>query len=130
MGHRHPANIARHDDRTLGERVADSVAQAMGSWRFIIAQTVILAVWIGINVTAYLRHWDPYPFILLNLGLSTQAAYAAPLLQLSQNRQAEHDRIRAEHDYEANQESLAWGRAIGAHLGVELPDVADAEGSG
>lgn len=85
-----------------------------GSWRFIITQTVIVALWIAANVVAVLHRWDPYPFILLNLLFSTQAAYAAPLILLSQNRQTDTDRIKAEHDYRINQLALqyltAWHR--------------------
>src|SRR5215472_10761280 len=71
---------------TLGQKVADTVAATMGSWGFIIIQTTILFVWIMLNITAYVRNWDPYPFILLNLALSFQAAYAAPFIMMSQNR--------------------------------------------
>lgn len=106
MAHLHPANIARHDERDFGQRAADKVSAALGSWKFIIGQTVLIICWIFLNVTMIVHHWDPYPFILLNLAFSTQAAYAAPLIQLSQNRQTEHDRQRAEHDYAVNQEAL------------------------
>jgi len=112
--HRHPANQLRYDQRTSGERLADQVAARFGSWTFISAQTVIVVAWIAVNVVGFLRQWDPYPFILLNLLFSTQAAYAAPLLLLSQNRQAERDRVKAEHDYRINQLALqfliAWHR--------------------
>src|SRR5262245_14622227 len=64
----------------LGQRVADSVAEVMGSWRFIICQSALLLSWVALNLTAYIKHWDPYPFILLNLALSFPAAYAAPTL--------------------------------------------------
>ena len=70
---------------TIGQRIADTVAATMGSWRFIIIQSVLLLVWIMLNVTAYIQQWDPYPFILLNLALSFQAAYAAPFIMMSQN---------------------------------------------
>ena len=73
---------------TLGQKVADQVAAGMGSWPFIIVQSALLAVWIVLNVVGYVKHWDPYPFILLNLALSFQAAYAAPFIMMSQNRQA------------------------------------------
>ena len=111
---RHPANKIRHGGSTLGERVADRVTVAFGSWAFILTQSAAIAVWIAANVVGILRAWDPYPFILLNLLFSTQAAYAAPLILLSQNRQAERDRIKAEHDYAVNQLALqfllAWHR--------------------
>lgn len=87
---------------TFGERVADGVAATMGSWRFIIIQSLILAAWVSLNVVALVKHWDPYPFILLNLMLSFQAAYAAPIIMMSQNRQSDIDRNDAKHDYEVN----------------------------
>jgi uncharacterized membrane protein len=96
---------------TLGQRIADIVAATMGSWRFIIIQSAILLVWIALNITAYIQHWDPYPFILLNLALSFQAAYAAPFIMMSQNRQQDIDRQAAENDYKVN---------IKAELEIEL----------
>jgi uncharacterized membrane protein len=110
----HPANRYRHDRRTVGQRLADSVTGVFGSWRFIVVQTVIVIAWIAANIVAVALRWDPYPFILLNLLFSTQAAYAAPLILLSQNRQADTDRVKAEHDYQVNQLALqyliAWHR--------------------
>ena len=97
---------ARHRTQlTFGQRVADAVAATMGSWTFIIAQSVILMLWIILNVIAWISHWDPYPFILLNLALSFQAAYAAPFIMISQNRQAERDRHQAEEDFRTNVEA-------------------------
>lgn len=90
---------------TFGQRVADGVAATMGSWTFIIVQSVILTFWIALNVIAWISHWDPYPFILLNLALSFQAAYAAPFIMISQNRQAERDRQQAEEDFRTNVEA-------------------------
>jgi uncharacterized membrane protein len=87
---------------TLGQRVADGVAATMGSWRFIIAQSMILLAWITLNVAGWVQQWDPYPFILLNLMLSFQAAYAAPIIMMSQNRQEARDRMRAELDLETD----------------------------
>ena len=84
------------------EHLADGFAQVIGSWRFIIIQTVLLALWIALNVTAVIFHWDPYPFILLNLAMSFQAAYAAPILMMSQNRHAEIEHLQAHNDYEVN----------------------------
>jgi uncharacterized membrane protein len=92
----------RPDDLTLGQKIADTVAATMGSWRFIIIQTTILFVWIVLNITAYVQKWDPYPFILLNLALSFQAAYAAPFIMMSQNRQQDIDRREAEEDHRVN----------------------------
>ncbi len=93
---------ATSEDYSFGERVADRVAATMGSWNFIIAQSIILLIWIFLNVTAYVQQWDPYPFILLNLALSFQAAYAAPFIMMSQNRQATIDRAAAQDDYQIN----------------------------
>lgn len=97
-GHTHPVNQAHHDDRTFGEVVADAVAGGIGSWTFLISQSVLLLLWVAFNVFGLLiAHWDPYPFILLNLMLSVQAAYAAPLLLLAGVRQAKKDRLTLEH---------------------------------
>ena len=96
---------------TTGQKVADQVASTMGSWRFIIIQTTILLCWIALNVTLFIAHWDPYPFILLNLALSFQAAYAAPFIMMSQNRQQDIDRRDAAADYQIN---------IKAELEIEL----------
>jgi uncharacterized membrane protein len=96
---------------TLGQRVADQVAITMGSWPFIIIQSMVLTVWIILNVTAYIQRWDPYPFILLNLALSFQAAYAAPVIMMSQNRQQDIDRREAASDYRIN---------VKAELEIEL----------
>jgi uncharacterized membrane protein len=96
---------------TVGQKIADQVAAGMGSWRFIIIQSVLLMVWIILNVTAYVKRWDPYPFILLNLALSFQAAYAAPFIMMAQNRQQDIDRKEAESDHQIN---------IKAELEIEL----------
>jgi len=85
-----------------GSRLADSVAKGMGSWRFIIVQTILVILWMGLNLVGYVYHWDVYPFILLNLVFSTQAAYAAPIIMMSQNRQNDRDRIQAQADYQTN----------------------------
>ncbi len=98
-------------DLTLGQKIADQVAATMGSWRFIIIQSILLLVWIVLNVTAFIQKWDPYPFILLNLALSFQAAYAAPFIMMAQNRQQQIDRKEAENDYKIN---------IKAELEIEL----------
>ena len=93
------------DTMTFGERLADSVASGMGSWRFIIIQTIIVALWMALNVVALIYHWDPYPYILLNLLFSTQAAYAAPIIMMAQNRQNDRDRVKADEDFKTNVES-------------------------
>ena len=93
------------DERTFGERIADSVAQSMGSWTFIIIQSLIVIAWMVLNIVAFVYHWDEYPFILLNLVFSTQAAYAAPIIMMSQNRSSDRDRQHAEADYQTNVQS-------------------------
>lgn len=97
-------NVAHEfeEELTFGQRLADRFAKVIGSWRFIVIQSTMLAVWIALNITAYVYHWDPYPFILLNLALSFQAAYAGPIIMMSQNRQAEKDHLQAKNDYEVN----------------------------
>jgi len=87
---------------SFGSRIADSVAKGMGSWSFIIIQTILVVLWMGLNMVGYIYHWDVYPFILLNLVFSTQAAYAAPIIMMSQNRQNDRDRIQAQADYQTN----------------------------
>ena len=93
---RHPVNRLLRDKETRGERIADRVSGFLGSWRFIALQTVIVALWVASNVLL-LTHFDPYPFIFLNLAFSTQAAYAAPLILLASNRSATRDRMTLEH---------------------------------
>lgn len=87
---------------TLSTRASDWVASRVGSWQFIIGQSIILLIWAILNVTAFVSHWDPYPFILMNLVMSLQAAFTAPIIMMSQNRQADKDRIEAHHDYLVN----------------------------
>jgi uncharacterized membrane protein len=85
-----------------GERIADIVTEIVGSWRFIIIQSCLLTVWIVLNIIAWIAHWDPYPFILLNLALSFQAAYATPFILMSQNRQSGIDRDKAQQDLDCD----------------------------
>lgn len=92
----------RHPQTSLGDRVSDKIAAVVGSWNFIIIQSLILCGWIALNLTAWVSHWDPYPFILLNLVLSFQAAFTAPIIMMAQNRQATIDRQKAELDYQVN----------------------------
>ena len=104
-------------DQTFGENVADGLAQGMGSWRFIIIQTLIVGVWITLNVIEVLfKPYDPYPFILLNLLFSTQAAYAAPIIMMSQNRAAERDRYQADADFKTNVDSKKEIEEVQKHL--------------
>ena len=90
---------------TLEDILSDLVADTVGSWRFIIIQSALLTLWIILNATAYVKHWDPYPFILLNLMLSFQAAFTAPIIMMSQNRQSTIDRQDAKYDYEVNKKA-------------------------
>jgi len=127
--HDHPevrnVNDIFDEHLTVGQKSADAVARLVGSWKFIIVQSFFLAVWVVLNVVAMVRHWDPYPFILMNLFLSMQAAYTAPVLMMSQNRQAGHDRLEAHNDFSVNQKAEEEIRAILNHLAAQ--DVALAE---
>jgi uncharacterized membrane protein len=118
--HKHPpptnVNEALEKSMTFGERASDAFAEVMGSWRFIIIQSVILVIWVVLNLTAYIEHWDPYPFILLNLALSLEAAYAAPIIMMSQNRQSDKDRLAAEEDYRVNTKAEEELKAVMHHL--------------
>ncbi len=88
-------------------RFAERLARFLGTGRYLVGQTLMVIVWITLNVVGLVHHWDKYPFILLNLGFSTQAAYAAPLILLAQNRQADRDRDEVERDRDMNARSLA-----------------------
>lgn len=105
------ARQPRRHRLSTGQRFADAVTGIVGSWRFILIQSAILALWITANVIGWIGRWDPYPFILLNLALSFQAAYTAPFILMSQNRQQEIDRQAAQEDYRIN---------IKAELEIEL----------
>jgi uncharacterized membrane protein len=87
---------------TFGQKVADKVANGMGSWTFIIYQSIFVIIWMSLNLVGFIYHWDAYPFILLNLIFSAQAAYAAPIIMMAQNRQNERDRVQAQKDYDTN----------------------------
>ncbi len=95
--HQHPVNVVHHDEATTGERLADNIAAGIGSWRFLIIQTLAVLAWVILNVVGLVNHWDPFPFILLNLLFSVQAAYTGPVLLLAGNRQAQKDRLTLEH---------------------------------
>jgi uncharacterized membrane protein len=95
--YRHPINRTIYDEAPRGARIADKVTGFMGSWAFIIIQTVIVIIWIAGNIFLLTKPFDPYPFILLNLAFSTQAAYAAPLILLAGNRASLRDRMTLEH---------------------------------
>lgn len=121
--HLHPPvqNVNALFDRqtTRGERAADWLAQVVGSWPFIIGQSLLLVMWVVLNTVAFINHWDPYPFILMNLILSLQAAFTAPIIMMSQNRQADMDRLEAKNDYAINQKAEEEVRAILDHLSAQ-----------
>lgn len=100
----------------FSERLADSVAEGMGSWTFIIWQTAIVLIWMILNTIGFIQHWDAYPFILLNLIFSTQAAYAAPIIMMSQNRHTQRDREQAQADYDTNVAAKKEIEALQLHL--------------
>ena len=123
--HDHPpvrnVNDIQQEQMTTGQRVADRVAAVMGGWPFIIAQTILLTCWMAVNIyllshPRLLRAWDPYPFILLNLVLSFQAAYTGPVVMMSQNRQNEKDRLMAHNDFECNLKAEEEIRVLMEHL--------------
>ncbi len=99
---RNPFQKSQNSTLTKGDRLADKISAVVGSWRFVMIQSSLLTLWIILNLTAFIQHWDPYPFILLNLALSFQAAYTAPIIMMSQNRQSIIDRQATNHDYEIN----------------------------
>jgi len=100
------ANVEEAGQLTMGQRIADHVAAFGGSWTFIILFSVVIGVWITLNSVALVRHvFDPYPYILLNLVLSTLAALQAPVIMMSQNRQAAKDRIKSDLDFEVNRKA-------------------------
>ncbi len=121
--HDHPpvtnVNEAFEEVLTRGHRASDFVARLVGSWKFIIIQSIILVLWAGLNGAAWFYHWDPYPFILMNLFLSMQAAFTAPIIMMSQNRQSLKDRLDAHNDFQVNQKAEEEIRAIMDHLAAQ-----------
>jgi uncharacterized membrane protein len=95
--HKHPVNVLHHDEATFGELLADKIASGIGSWTFLIVQTCAVLTWLVLNIYGFVHRWDPFPFILLNLLFSVQAAYTGPVLLLAGNRQAQKDRLTLEH---------------------------------
>jgi len=115
---RHP-HVRTGDQLTTGERAADRAVRVMGSWAFLAGQTVLIVGWIILNLIGIVAHWDEYPFILLNLAFSTQAAYAAPLILLAARRQNQRADEMQRDDLTADQASLALLRKIAAHLNID-----------
>jgi uncharacterized membrane protein len=118
--HDHPpvrnVNEVASQSLTWGEWAADRVAGVVGSWWFIGLQSAFLMFWAMLNIVAWVEHWDPYPFILMNLFLSLQAAYTAPMIMMSQNRVAAMDRLRAQNDYEIDMKAEEEIRVVLEHL--------------
>lgn len=100
----HPV-VTYHRQLTFGQRAADHMTEFMGSWTFLISFAAILIIWIFINIFAWWSHWDPYPFILLNLFLSCLAAIQAPVIMMSENRQSQRDRLAANYDHAVNRKA-------------------------
>ena len=118
--------IGIHYDPDAFGRFSEAIARFLGTGRFLMGQSVLVAAWIFINVTAARLRWDPYPFILLNLAFSTQAAYAAPLILLAQNRQDDRDRAQAELDREVNARTQADTEYLARELASVRLALADA----
>jgi uncharacterized membrane protein len=123
--------LSAHYDPDRFGRFSEAVAGFLGTATYLVAQTVIVVIWIAVNVSAARLRWDPYPFILLNLVFSTQASYAAPLILLAQNRQAERDRAEIERDRRMTARTLADAEYLSRELAAvrlavaELPTAAD-----
>ncbi len=120
-------SLGVHYDPEAFGRFSEAIARTLGTGRFLAGQTVVVAIWISVNVLAVSLRWDPYPFILLNLAFSTQAAYAAPLILLAQNRQAERDKAQTERDREIVFRTQADTEFLGRELAavrIALTDVA------
>jgi uncharacterized membrane protein len=118
-----------YDPEAFG-RFSEAIARTLGTARFLVVQTVLVAGWVVLNLLSVVHHWDPYPFILLNLAFSTQAAYAAPLILLAQNRQDDRDRAQAEVDREVNARTQADTEYLARELSsvrLTLADVVTAD---
>ena len=122
--HKHPVNVLHHDEATFGEKLADKIATGIGSWTFLIVQTFAVLSWLVLNIYGFVHRWDPFPFILLNLLFSVQAAYTGPVLLLAGNRQSQKDRLTLEHAaYEADkadEQNVEILRAIEKNTEVTL----------
>jgi uncharacterized membrane protein len=117
--HLRSVNELFDEGRTLGQRAADSVTAFVGSWRFIIAQSILMTAWVVLNTTAIIQHWDPYPFIFMNLVFSLESALASPMILMSQNRETERDRFIAHNDYLLTVKAEAEIRAVLKHLAAQ-----------
>ncbi|HEV2141719.1 MAG TPA: DUF1003 domain-containing protein [Candidatus Dormibacteraeota bacterium] len=121
--HKHPVNVLHHEEATFGERLADNISTGIGSWPFLIIQTIAVATWMVGNAILFFN-FDPKPFILLNLLFSIQAAYTGPVLLLAGNRQAQKDRLTLEHAAheadKADQQNVEILRAIERNTEVTI----------
>ena len=127
--YRHPVNVEFLDKAPIGARIADRVTGFMGSWRFLILQTVLVAAWLAANIYLLSKPFDPYPFILLNLFLSMLAALQAPVIMMSQNRQDTKDRLRGELDYEVNKRAASDIQGLARKLNLLVDKIDDIEDS-
>lgn len=122
--YQHPANIARFEKESWLDRLPDALTDAIGKLSFIAWSTVWVVIWILWNTLAPSGlQFDPFPFIFLNLSFSAFAFYSAPLILMSQNRQSEHDRERAEEDLKTDKRTLAIQERIAAHLAIDIADI-------
>lgn len=127
---RRPGAFGPNVDPDAFGRFAEAIARTLGTGRFLVVQTGVVAAWVALNVTAWRFQWDPYPFIALNLAFSTQAAYAAPLILLAQNRQDDRDRAQSQEDREVNARTQADTEYVARELAsvrLTLADVVTAE---
>ena len=103
--HHHKIHPIFKVPKTFGQKAADKLTKWAGSWTFIILVFMLIGAWVYLNITAYMKHWDPWPFIILNLCLSCLAAIQAPIILMSQNRQSQKDRLKSEYDYSVNRKA-------------------------
>jgi len=116
-------NDLENNKISKGHVLAERTVQLIGSWKFLIIQSIILIVWTIVNIVAWFEHWDPYPFILLNLFLALQGAYTGPIIMMSQNRQAARDRLEAHNDYLINVKAEKEIRSLTKQLTAQSHDI-------
>ena len=119
------ANDLFYEERSFGQRAADAVTEFVGSWHFIIVQSILIGVWVALNTAALIHHWDPYPFIFMNLLVSLESAIASPMILMSQKRQLERDRAVAQKELAITIRAEAEVRAILAHLAAQDRAIAE-----
>jgi len=121
--HEHPpvcdAHVLYEKQLTISQKVADGIANAVGSWEFIIWQTIIFGIWISLNAANWFYHWDPYPFVLMNLVLSLEASFAASIILISQSHEDKRDKIEARQHCEVNEKTEEEVRVILDHLAAQ-----------